>query len=86
VAQIVNTQQLINYEATIQFALGDVLRDLAILMHYAEQGQQPDTTTCTETLQHLSVFQKRLCALEQEVLAVSSTQEYNNGKALTAQN
>ncbi|MBA2394683.1 MAG: hypothetical protein H0V70_18305 [Ktedonobacteraceae bacterium] len=82
-----NTQQLINYEATIQFALGDVLRDLAILMHYAEQGQQPDTTTCTQTLQHLSVFQKRLCALEQEVLAVyTSTQECNNGKALTAQN
>ncbi len=65
-----DTQQLINYEAALQFAMGDVLRDLAILMQYSEQGQTPDTTTYTQTLQHLRVFQHRLGALEQEVQAV----------------
>jgi hypothetical protein len=65
-----DTQQLINYEAAIQFAMGDVLRDLAILMQYSELGQPPDPTTYTQTLQHLRVFQKHLGALEQEVLIV----------------
>ena len=72
-----DTQQLINYEAAIQFAMGDVLRDLAILMQYSEQGQSPDTTTCTLTLQHLRVFQKRLGALEQEVLIVCGPVEHD---------
>ena len=65
-----DTQQLINYEAALQFAMGDVLRDLAILMQYSEQGQSPDTTTYMQTLQHLRIFQNRLGALEQEVQAV----------------
>jgi hypothetical protein len=79
VAQLVDTQQLINYEAALQFALGDVLRDLAILMQYSEQGQSPDTTTCTLTLQHLSVFQSRLGALEQDLRAVCTiAQEHHD--------
>ena len=74
-----DTQQLINYEAAIQFAMGDVLRDLAILMQYSEQGQLPDSTTYTQTLQHLRVFQNRLGALEQEIQAVCGPiQEHNN--------
>ncbi len=74
-----DTQQLINYEAALQFAMGDVLRDLAILMQYSEQGQPPDTPTYIQTLQHLKVFQDRLGALEQEVLAVCGPlQEHDN--------
>jgi hypothetical protein len=74
-----DTQQLINYEAALQFAMGDVLRDLAILMQYSEQGQSPDATTYAQTLQHLRVFQHRLSALEQEVQAVCGpVQEHDN--------
>lgn len=79
VAQLMNTQQLINYEAALQFAMGDVLRDLAILMQYSEQGQAPDNTTYDQTLQHLRTFQDRLGALEQEVRAVCGpAQEHDN--------
>jgi hypothetical protein len=65
--QHMDVQQLVDYEASFQFALGDVLRDLAILMRYSEQGQPCDDATYTRALQHLKTFHERLSALEQDL-------------------
>lgn len=58
-------QQLADYEEQFQFAVGEILRDLAILMMFAEHHESCDEMTYTSTLNHLQALKHLIDQLVQ---------------------
>ena len=60
-----DVQSLINYEDAFQVDMGNILRDLALLMMLAEKGKKPDAQTHETVVAHLRTFSARLGQFEQ---------------------
>lgn len=61
-----DVQRLIDCELKLQFAMGDVLRDLAVMMRLREQGKSYDDLTYQLVMEHIQNFRIQLDRLEGE--------------------